>query len=563
MAFPTRAFVALLSCALAGPGILRAQAPSSAPPASSAKASAEQPYPEQAYISTSRYLNQFFKFTFEFPSVADLRAEPEPDPRDGSIELLELQGSPPVDAEIAVAAIPVGTGRDQDAKAYLRDALDQELYRGVEELRGLSKTSLSGHQFFFFETRRGIDQHVLLATTLDGYIVRIVLASHDEKVLKQMEASLEHIVFFSEPELHQYLDANAHTYDGPCTSTHRLAALLADPPVQHLDAGKVRGDFYENDALGFSYRIPQGWTLEAEGAVVPAVERSRARENFGRPVLGPTERKLLQACSRTLFSAWESRPGPDGQLAYDNFGEVTVSAISTACFPEMKFPENVNDRRAFKDFLLQFGLTHPIVDDMRDGKAFVTGGNIFLFLHGTVGFQVPSDELSRRLSIALAVTERRGFLLTWFFAAPHDSELQGLTDERVIFDPEPGLAKSSLQPGGGTASSGNLPPAGASSAVSASGAPATPSSTNAGPASPAASSSAAAHSASASTAATPAASSSAAASAGNATSAPANANSSTSSAQAQPSSSSPAPTLLRPGETMESQRENGAPIKTH
>ena len=71
---------------------------------------------------------------------------------------------------------------------------------------------------------------------------------------------------------------------------------------------------------------------------------------------------------------------------------------------------------------------------MRDAKAFTAGGNVFLFLHGTVGFQIPDDELSRRLSIAMAVTERRGYLLTWFFAAPHDSELQALTDERVSFD---------------------------------------------------------------------------------------------------------------------------------
>ena len=68
-----------------------------------------------------------------------------------------------------------------DAKAVLRKALDQELFRGVEELRGLSKTMLAGHQFYFYETRRGIDQHMLAAANLDGYVVIVQLGAHNER----------------------------------------------------------------------------------------------------------------------------------------------------------------------------------------------------------------------------------------------------------------------------------------------------------------------------------------------------------------------------------------------
>ena len=82
-------------------------------------------------------------------------------------------------------------------------------------------------------------------------------------------------------------------------------------------------------------------------------------------------------------------------------------------------------------------LTHPILRDMRDAKAFTMGNMVFLLLHGTIGFTVPNDELARRLSVAMVITERRGYLLTWFFAAPHDSELQQLLAERVKFDPAP------------------------------------------------------------------------------------------------------------------------------
>ncbi len=532
MAFPTRAFTVLLGSVLAGSLLLSAQSPSSTPPASPQAESQGSSYPEQGYLSDSHYINQYFDF--EVALLPDIHFQPFPQSaaRDGSLQLLELGGPPPAHAEISIIAVPIGTGNNHDAKAYLRYALDQELLHGVEEPRPLSKIELSGHLFYFFETRRGVEQHMLLATTVNGYIVRVALAAHDEKILKQMEASFQHVTFFAAADFHQHLDEGAQPYDGPAISSHQLARLQDDPPISHLDPGKIGGDFYENPALGFSYRIPQGWTLEEEGAVQPAVERDRARQNFGKPALGATERRLLEACSRTLFSAWAKRPAADGQISYDDFGEVTVTAVSAKCFPGMKFPQDVKDRQGFRNFLLQYGLTHPILTDMRDAKVFATDGSTFLYLHGAVAFRVPDDALSRRLSIALAVTERRGYLLTWFFAAPHDSELQPLTDERVIFDSAPQIkAASATEPGGGAAMSAtDNAPAAAPSAVSAS-------TTQPGPTSSAASSAAPAKKAAANSASAPAGD------------------------QQQPSNpSSTKPTLLRPDETMESQQGKGARI---
>jgi hypothetical protein len=134
-----------------------------------------------------------------------------------------------------------------------------------------------------------------------------------------------------------------------------------------------------------------------------------------------------------------------------------------------------------------------------------------------VAFQIPDDELSRRLSIAIAITERRGYLLTWFFAAPHDSELQQLTDERVIFDSAPpAKVMGATEPGGGEASSSTStagPGGSPSSAPAASAPPSVPAPATAPVAS------------------------------------------GTSSASAPTS-----PSLLRPGETMDSQQGKGAHV---
>ena len=496
-------------------------------------APADAAYPEQSCLSPTRYVNEYFDFTFDIPSEAHLRTKTVATSRNGNIEILELAGPPPVDAEISIVAIPTASGNSQDAKTYMRAMLDHELYIGVEELRGLTKVMLNGHPFYLFETRRGIDQHVVFASVVGDYVVRTVVAAHDEKVVRQLDVAFEHLVFFAPAQLNQHAPADCRFYDGPSISSHRLAMLEADPPAKRIDSGKLNGDFYENSMLGFSYRIPQGWVLRPQGQVQPAVENYRQREQMGRPSMGRTERILLDACSRTLFSAWAQRPGADGQSSYDSFGEVTVSAMALSCFPRMKFPTEAKNTQAFQDFIAQFALTHPIVDDVNSAKVFTEDGITFLYLHGTVAFQEPGDELSRRLSLAMAITQRGNYLLTWFFAAPHDTELQALTNERAIFDPLPPAKEANLtQPGGAdeppisnapTAAASTPAAAAAKASAPASAATAAPSPSNAG--------------ASASTAAP-----------GN------DSNEST-----QPPSS--APSLLRPGESVESQQGNGTVIK--
>ena len=417
-------------------------------------------FPEQAYLSPTRYVNAYFGFSFELPPEARLSPVSQQAPRDGNIPLLNLQGPPPADAIVLITAVPITAGKGDDAKVLLRQDLDQELYRGVEEIHGLSKASFSGHQFYFFETRRGIEQHMLLASSMGEYIVRVVLAAHDEKLLKRMQDAFRHIEFFAPASAPEHLTAGAKPYDGPTVSSHRLALLEDDPPSRHIDAGNINGDFYENAMLGFSYRIPQGWSIEPNGAVQSAVERYRAKQDFGRPRMGRVERRLVDACSRTLFSAWARRPDANGQVSYDDFGEVTVTAMSAACFPTIKFPEDADSRESVKDFLAQYSLTHPVIEDMREAKVFKQEGMVFLFLEGTVAFQVPDDQLSRRLSLGMAITQRRGYLLTWFFAAPHDAELRALTDQRASFDKGSDVTlATTTQPGGGVSRESVPPPA--------------------------------------------------------------------------------------------------------
>jgi hypothetical protein len=554
---------AVLGCFLSCPLFLSGQMSSSAPVSTTSAAPAEQPYPEQAFLSPTRYTNGFFGFSFELPADAHLDPIPAPVAPDGRIQLLKLGGPPPADAAISIVAFGPHSQPAQEAKALLRKALDQELFRGVEELRALSKTMLAGRQFYFYETRRGSDQHMLAAANLNGYVVVVELGAHNEKMVKELEWCFQRVVFFAPQQVRQYITADAQPYEGPAISSHRLAQLQADPPESHIDPGKLEGNVYRNPALGFSYQLPAGWFVESQGAVLPAIERARATDSWaallggGTPNAGASERQLMKACSRTLFSVWARRPQADGQIPYDDFGEVTLSAISAGCFPGVKFPSTAADRQATRDFLLMLALTHPILRDMRDARAFTAHGIVFLLVHGSVAFKVPNDELSRRLSVAMAITERRGELLTWFFAAPHDSELEPLLKERVQFDPEPTTSEAAAA----KAESGEVPAKGdaPAAAAGANSAPGSNSHAIAGSASGISASMPGGGSTVDGPASTTAGSqngasnSSGTASAG--TSQPQNDSSSTPQATR--------PTLLRPGETMESQQGKGPPVKKH
>jgi hypothetical protein len=428
------------------------------PQTTSTAAAVPEVYPDQSYLSPARYVSRYFGFAFDIPSDLQLQPVPQPVPRDGRLQILQLGGPPPTYASVSIVAFPLHNKLALDAKGILRRALDQELMTGVEELHGLSKTTLAGHLFYTYETRRGGDQHVALACNLEGHALVVVLGAGSAKVVKSLESSFEHLTFITPSKARELAGADAEEYDGPAISAHRLTQLKADPPANHIDAGTFSGSMYENRDLGFRYPVPAGWTLEAQGAIQPAVERSR-RTDFDDPSMGAGERDLMKVCNRMLFSAWARRPADDGQLSYDDFGEITVSAFSKACFPGVKFPADPSDNRTVRDFLLQLRLTHPILQSMRDVRAFTSGGNVFVLLHGTVAFQVPDDPLSRRLSVALSVTERHGYILTWFFAAPHDSELRDLLAGKITFrNGPPAPEASGVKPGGGESSPPNAQP---------------------------------------------------------------------------------------------------------
>ena len=141
MKFPAIGFVvlgAVLSCPLWLSG-QPSQSPTTPAPAAIAS---EEHYPDQGFLSLTRYTNRYFGFAFDLPPEARLQPIPEPATTSNRIQLLQLGGPPSADAAISIAALPITGKNGSDAKAVLRHDLDQELFIGVEELHGLTKTMI-------------------------------------------------------------------------------------------------------------------------------------------------------------------------------------------------------------------------------------------------------------------------------------------------------------------------------------------------------------------------------------------------------------------------------------
>lgn len=415
--------------------------------------------PEDAYLSPTRYTSAYFGFSFDFPDGLSLRPVPQPGALDRRIQLLELIGPAANRVVVSISAYEHKNKNYTDAKSLLRRELDQEVFSGIEQVHGVSKTAVGDRPFYYFESRKGQEQHIVLAAEMNGYVVQVDFRSRNVDVLHQLFAAFTRAEFFAPREAERRAGVQAAVYQGPAITEQHLLAVRESKPADRIAQGKVAGRLYSNSQIGVTYEFPQGWSVAAEGAIEPAVVRYREKVT-GEPILGPRERGVVKACRKTLLSVWKTRPGADGEVPYDEFGEVTLSAMPLACFPNIRFPSDVKDAAAVQDFVVGIRLTQPLQRDMTEARTYEAGGRPFVLTHGTIAYKEQGEALSRRISLAMAMTPQRGYLLIWLFAAPHDAELRELMAAKIGFeaDTEPATANSNRKGSGEPAASASTAP---------------------------------------------------------------------------------------------------------
>ena len=401
--------------------------------------------PEDAYLSPGHYTNAYFGLQFDFPEGLGWRPVPMPSALNRRIQLLDLVSSGGKYAAVTLSAYEYKNKNYTDAKSLLRRQLDQELFDGVDQVHGVAKATVGGKLFYSYEARRGTEQHVMFAGELPGYVLTADLRARDLEVLHRLVSAFTSMEFFPAQESLRRAGKEAGVYQGPAISEQHLQQVRESKPAEHLDAGEIEKGVYRNAEIGITYEYPEGWTVEPAGAIEPAVERYREYVS-GEPLLGPRERAVVKACRKTLLSVWRTDPRTTGQVTYDDFGEVTLSAMPLACFPNLRFPSDPKDATAVREFVRGMQITQPLQRDMNEASTYEAGGRTFVLTRGTIAYKTQGDALSRRVSVALAMTVQRGYLLIWLFAAPHDAELRELLHAKVDFEPQTAVAKTTSVP---------------------------------------------------------------------------------------------------------------------
>lgn len=453
-----RAVLALVAMCGVGAALSFGQAAS--PALSPVPAGAFGQNPEDAYLSPDRYINAYFGFEVDLPEGLGLRPVAMPSSLNRRIQLLDEIGSGGKFAVVSLSVYEYKNKNYTDAKSLLRRELDQEIFGGIEQVHGVAKTTCGSRPFFYYEARKGTEQHVMFAGELPGYVLTADLRARDVEVLHRLVAAFTAMEFFPPQESVRRAGKAATVYQGPAISEEHLREVGESKPAEHLDRGEIEKGVYHNAQIGLSYEYPEGWTVEPAGAIEPAIERYREYVS-GEPLMGPRERAVVKACRKILLSVWRTHPGAAGQVSYDDFGEVTLSAMSLSCLPNVRFPSDPSDPAAVREFVLGMQLTHPIQRDMNEASTYMAGGRPFVLTRGTIAYKTKEDALSRRVSVALAMTQQRGYLLIWLLAAPHDSELRELLHAKVGFEAQTDASTGTAAP----TSEAHAPDAAATAAV--------------------------------------------------------------------------------------------------
>ena len=415
--------------------------------------------PEDAYLSPTRYDNAYFGLSFDFPEGVRLHPVPHLASQDRRIQLLEMDSGTAPHAAISICAYEYKNKNFTDAKTLLRRELEQEVFYGVEQLHGLARTPVGDRSFYYFEIRKAAEQRAYLAAEIGGYVLHVELRSSNAELLRQMFAAFSKAEFFPPTEASRHAGPQAALYQGPAISELQMQAVRESKPADHIAPGTIQGSSYNNRQIGVTYEFPQGWSIEPQGAIEPAIERYREKVT-GEPVLGPRERVVVKACRKTLMSAWKTAPSGGGDVSYDDFGEVTLSALPLSCFPNIRFPDDLKDAAAVREFIVGLSLTQPLQRDMTSARTIEASGRPFVLTHGTIAYREQGEALSRRVSVAMAITQQRGYLLIWLFAAPHEAELRELIAAKITFedDPKPVGKDVEVRGGGDSAVAPSTPP---------------------------------------------------------------------------------------------------------
>ena len=410
------------------PGLL--QVPTQDTARAAAKAAKGEPVlTEAGFLSNTHYTSQFFGFSFDLPLTVEGHEIMMPLMPEKQHALLALQFEEGQQrGSILVTAYDPVPGYDVNLPEQGQKEIDNWAKQGTQAGRlpplPVPPFMLRSGHFYHRFTRRGRNYAAQYWVGINNYSIRILIATNDEHFLHKAKDAMADARFYCRQddgtltaEDGKAVRPPGQPYFGPTVPTSRVNEALQDQPAKNIPMGDVADGLYRNAELGFTYRLPEGWTqaLPAEGD--PPLESTALREY-----------RFLHSCSQTLLQATPADHKPAGGAD----PVIVLRALDPNCLV-MRTATSLTDKRAADEVaasLEQLGEFGAIGSD----ELVSISGHLFMVFHGTIGTAPRGEALAPRLSETMFATRYNKLVLVWSFLAQDATALHELPTGEILFE---------------------------------------------------------------------------------------------------------------------------------
>lgn len=390
------------------------------------------PVPESAFVSKTQYTNAFFGFQLPLPDnkrfqIADLSESNKAlqhflfaeKSGDRGITLLivsatQVLGNPDIEAQKAVflqgeQGSSAPQGLDIGGRLFWRNQTEQKTYGGkVYRLR--------------------------YATALRGFVVIFSVSAQNGRWADELRQNIESIKFFDPATAKQVAGDDSRPY--LTDAVRQRLENVAQLDIAHLDSGRLSGNVYSNQFLGFSYQFPSDWHI-GDNRISAAVPEKSGQSGHANTDVARKDQGAVELCTRVLSTATKY---PQNDIE-DTFNpRIMILAADPSCFaPDVGFPDSVHDKESIEIFgqalVRAFAGTALLGRDASRLIAADLAGHLFLEMPSGNAVPIPGSTLLRKVHMSFVLTSLQHYWVIWLMESDTESELGRLMRTSISFVP--------------------------------------------------------------------------------------------------------------------------------
>jgi hypothetical protein len=393
--------------------------------------SAAQPkvaIPESSFISPHQYTNAFFGFSLSIPAGCHFQIFDQSE-SDKPLEHFLFGEKCPEKGltSFGITATPLlGNADDAAQKAVLLPRIGP---------RAMPEALSFGGRLFW---KNALEEKTLwgqkvwrahYATVSRGFVLLFWMSSYTPKLAADLRQAFESIQFFDPSRAQQMADANSQPYV-PEAARLRIESTPG-VNIAELDGGKLRGNFYVNSSLGFSYQFPEDWVRSALSHLQPAAQASDAAASFSGSAATATDDHCVHIL--TSFTRYDEH-----NRGLDFNPRVTILAANPSCFiPDMKFPKSLEDNETVKSY--GEALVHSLVGTRLIGRATIKlfgidlNDHIFVEITSSNAESVAGSTLLRKIHTDMILTTIRNAWIIWLLESDDEADFGTVLKSSISF----------------------------------------------------------------------------------------------------------------------------------